>query len=151
MGKAVLLILERHSEVFLDEVAGYGERSESDEENRCDIWDNTQCRHTQQCGANQTLQSSGNMLELEREREMVDRKKEKKKTQKVYTLITVSFYCSVEISGCNKVIETHLSNSCSTQNRSNLIIACHFRCDWVPAGKRISFCQCEFVKRHYRL
>lgn len=37
MGKAVLLILECHSEVFLDEVVGNGERSKSDEENRCDI------------------------------------------------------------------------------------------------------------------
>lgn len=51
-----------HSEVFLDEVAGNGQRQEGDEEDRSHIGDDTQGGDAQQGGAGEAFQRGGDVL-----------------------------------------------------------------------------------------
>lgn len=52
----------RHPEVFLDEVAGDGQRQEGDEEDGRHVADDAQGRHAQQGGAGQALEGGGDVL-----------------------------------------------------------------------------------------
>lgn len=51
-----------HPEVFLDEVAGDGQRQEGDEEDGGHVGDDAQGGHTQQGGAGEALQGGGDVL-----------------------------------------------------------------------------------------
>lgn len=51
-----------HPEVFLDEVAGDGQRQEGDEEDWGHVGDDAQGGHTQQGGAGEALQSGRDVL-----------------------------------------------------------------------------------------
>lgn len=51
-----------HPEVFLDEVAGDGQRQEGDEEDGGHVGDDAESWHTQQGGAHETLQGGGDVL-----------------------------------------------------------------------------------------
>lgn len=51
-----------HPEVFLNKVAGDGQRQKGDEENGCDVGDDTQSGHAQQGGAGEALEGGGNVL-----------------------------------------------------------------------------------------
>lgn len=52
----------RDAEVFLDEVAGDGQRQEGDEEDGGHVGDDAQGGHTQQGGAGEALQRGGDVL-----------------------------------------------------------------------------------------
>lgn len=51
-----------HPEVFLNKVAGDSQRQKGNEENGCDVGDDTQSRHAQQGGAGEALEGGGNVL-----------------------------------------------------------------------------------------
>lgn len=51
-----------HPEVFLDEVAGDGQRQEGDEEDGGHVGDDAQGGHAQQGGAGEALQGGGDVL-----------------------------------------------------------------------------------------
>ena len=51
-----------HPEVFLDEVAGDGERQQGEEKDGGHVGDDAQGGHTQQGGAGQALQGGGDVL-----------------------------------------------------------------------------------------
>lgn len=51
-----------HPEVFLDEVAGNGQRQEGDEEDGGHVGDDAQGGHTQQGGTGEALQGVGDVL-----------------------------------------------------------------------------------------
>lgn len=52
----------RHTEVFLDEVTGDGQRQEGNEEHGGHVGDDAQGGHTQQGGAGEALQGGGDVL-----------------------------------------------------------------------------------------
>lgn len=51
-----------HPEVFLDEVAGDGQRQEGDEDDGGNVGDDAESWHTQQGGAHETLEGGGDVL-----------------------------------------------------------------------------------------